>query len=131
MGLASELLQQDDLRRVETARLTMEAIGELTDIDIAEAHQSKALMDQIEDSLRPQARALDFLQARRWTGAADAKDYQQTWVELLNHEYGDNLLESIELLSKRGIKLGSERQKRAHRIAQASRARAQNVRFLH
>jgi hypothetical protein len=129
--LAGGLLQQDDLRRVEAARLTMEAIGDLTDIDIAEAHQSKALMDQIEDSLRPQARALDFLQARRWASAADAKDYEQTWVELLNHEYGDNLLESIELLSKRGIKLGSERQKRAHRIAQAARARAQQVRFLH
>lgn len=129
--LAGGLLQQDDLRRVEAARLTMEAIGELTDIDIAEAHQSKALMDQIEDSLRPQARALDFLQARRWAGAAETKDYEQTWVELLNHEYGENLLESIELLSKRGIKLGSERQKRAHRVAQAARARAQGVRFLH
>lgn len=129
--LAGGLLQQDDLRRVEAARLTMEAIGDLTDIDIAEAHQSKALMDQIEDSLRPQARALDFLQARRWAAATDAKDYEQTWVELLNHEYGDNLLESIELLSKRGIKLGSARQKRAHRIAQAARARAEQVRFLH
>lgn len=51
--LKGGLLQQNDLRRVETARMTMQAIGDLTDIDIAEAHQSKALMDQIEDGLRP------------------------------------------------------------------------------
>jgi len=129
--LAGGLLQQDDLRRVETARLTMQAIGELTDIDIAEAHQSKALMDQIEDGLRPQQRTLDFLQAKRWAGKGEAKEYAETWVDLLNHEYGDNLLESIELLSKRGIKLHGERQKRAHRIVQAARTRAENVRFLH
>ena len=129
--LAGGLLQQDDLRRVETARLTMQAIGELTDIDIAEAHQSKALMDQIEDGLRPQQRTLDFLQAKRWAGKGEAKEYAETWVDLLNHEYGDNLLESIELLSKRGIKLHGERQKRAHRIVQAARTRAEDVRFLH
>jgi hypothetical protein len=129
--LAGGLLQQDDLRRVETARLTMQAIGELTDIDIAEAHQSKAMMDQIEDGLRPQQRTLDFLQAKRWAGKAEAKEYAETWVDLLNHEYGDNLLESIDLLSKRGIKLHSERQKRAHRIVQAARTRAEEVRFLH
>lgn len=129
--LAGGLLQQDDLRRVEAARLTMQAIGELTDIDIAEAHQSKALMDQIEDGLRPQQRTLDFLQAKRWAGKGEAKEYAETWVDLLNHEYGDNLLESIELLSKRGIKLHGERQKRAHRIVQAARTRAEEVRFLH
>lgn len=129
--LAGGLLQQEDLRRVEAARLTMQAIGELTDIDIAEAHQSKALMDQIEDGLRPQHRTLDFLQSKRWAGKGEAKEYAETWVDLLNHEYGDNLLESIDLLSKRGIKLHSERQKRAHRIAQAARARAEEVRFLH
>jgi hypothetical protein len=72
--------------------ITMQAIGEITDIDIAEAHQSKALMDQIEDGLRPQQRTLDFLQAKRWAGKGEAKEYAETWVDLLNHEYGDNLL---------------------------------------
>ena len=60
------------------------AIGELTDIDIAEAHHSKALMDADRTTAcGPLQRALDFLQARRWAGKAEAADYQQTWVDLL------------------------------------------------
>lgn len=109
----------------------MQAIGELTDIDIAEAHQSKAMMGQIEDSLRPLQRALDFIQARRWVGKVEAAEYKQTWVDLLTNEYGEDLLESIELLSKRGIRLHGERQKRAHRVMQAALALAADIRFLH
>jgi hypothetical protein len=90
--LAGGQLQQDDLRRVEAARLSMQAIGELTDIDIAESDQSKALMDQIEVGLRVLQRTLDFLQAKRWAGKGETKEYAETWVDLLNHEYGDNLL---------------------------------------
>jgi hypothetical protein len=129
--LTGELLQQQDLRQVDTARLTMQAIGELTDIDIAEAHQSKALMDKIDDGLLPLKRGLDFLQAKRWARKADAKDYAETWADLLNHEYGDNLLESLELLSKRGIRLHNERQQRAHRVVQDALARAGDFHFLH
>ncbi len=129
--LKGGLLQQDDLRRVETARVTMNAIGNLTDIDIAEAHESKALMASLIDNLRPTQRALDFLQAKQWAGKAEAKNYQQTWVGLLNHEYGDNLLESIDLLGKAGIKLFSERQQNDHRVVQAALACAANNRFLH
>jgi len=129
--LKGGLLQQDDLRRVETARITMNTIGNLTDIDIAEAHQSKALMDSLIDNLRPTQRALDFLQAKQWAGKAEAKNYQQTWVGLLNHEYGDNLLESIDLLGKAGIKLFSERQQNDHRVVQQALACAASNRFLH
>jgi hypothetical protein len=129
--LKGGLLQQDDLRRVETARITMNAIGNLTDIDIAEAHHSKAMMDSLIDSLRPTQRALDFLQAKQWAGKAEAKNYEQTWVGLLNQEYGDNLLESIDLLGKAGIKLFSERQKNDHRVVQAALACAASNRFLH
>ena len=74
--LSGGLLQRDDLRKVDEARTTMLAIGDLTDIDIAEAHHSKVLMDQMEDSLRPLNRALDFLQARQWADKAQAKEYQ-------------------------------------------------------
>ncbi len=107
----------------------MKVIGDLTDIDIAEAHQSKALMDQIEEGLRGQERALDFLQAKRWAGRSEA--FAQTWADLLNQEYGDNLLESIEMLSKRGIRLREERQKRAHGVVQQALALAKQIRFLH
>ncbi|MFZ2540976.1 MAG: hypothetical protein WAW75_04280 [Gallionella sp.] len=129
--LKGGLLQQDDLRRVDTARITMNAIGNLTDIDIAEAHESKALMASLIDNLRPTQRALDFLQAKQWAGKAEAKNYLQTWVGLLNHEYGDNLLESIDLLGKAGIKLFSERQQNDHRVVQAALACAASNRFLH
>ncbi len=129
--LKGGLLQQDDLQRVEQARISMNAIGNLTDIDIAEAHESKALMASLTDNLRPTQRALDFLQAKQWAGKAEAKNYQQTWVGLLNHEYGDNLLESIDLLGKAGIKLFSERQQNDHRVVQAALACAANNRFLH
>ena len=129
--LKGGLLQQDDLQRVEQARISMNAIGNLTDIDIAEAHESKALMASLTDNLRPTQRALDFLQAKQWAGKAEAKNYQQTWVGLLNHEYGDNLLESIDLLGKAGIKLFSERQQNDHRVVQAALACAAANRFLH
>ncbi len=128
---SGSLLQQDDRRKVDEARTTMKAIGELTDIDIAEAHQSKAFMDQIEDGLRPQQRALDFIAARRWAGKAEKKDYDETWADLLNHEFGDNLLESIDLLSKPGLRLHGPQQKRAHRVVQSALALARQVRFLH
>jgi hypothetical protein len=129
--LAGGLLQRDDLQALNSARTTMQAIGDLTDIDIAEAHHSKALMDQMEDSLRPLNRALDFLQARLWAGKIEAKEYQQTWADLLNQEYGHNLLESIDLLSKPGLRLHGDSQKRAHRVVQGALARARDIRFLH
>jgi Cu/Ag efflux protein CusF len=125
------LLQYDDLRRVERARMTMQTIGDLTDIDIAEAHQSKALMDQIEESLLPLKRGLDFLQAMRWARKNDAKGYAETWADLLSQEFGENLLESLELLAKRGIRPHGERQKRAHAVVQAALARAAEIGFLH
>ena len=116
--LKGGLLQQGDLHQVETARLVMDTIGNLTDIDIAEAHRSKALMEQITNALHPMRRTLDFFQAQRWAGKAEAKDYQQTWVGLLAQEYGDNLLESVDFLAKRKGKLPTERERHAHTTMQ-------------
>ncbi len=111
--------------------MTMQAIGDLTDIDIAEAHESKALMETASWGLRPLWRALDFLEAKRFAGKAEARDYQQTWVGLLNQEYGKNLLESIDQLGKPGIKYFDERQKKDHAVVQGALARAARERFLH
>ena len=55
------LLYQDDMQRLQSARDLMLAIGNLTDIDITEAHHSKAMMDTALDGLRPLWRTLDFL----------------------------------------------------------------------
>lgn len=129
--LKGGLLQQGDLHQVESARLVMDTIGNLTDIDIAEAHRSKALMDQITDALHPMRRTLDFFQAQRWAGKAEAKDYQQTWVGLLAQEYGDNLLESVDFLAKRKGKLPTERERHAHATMQRAMQRAEQEHFLH
>ncbi len=129
--LKGGLLQQDDMLRVKSARDTMELIGDLTDIDIAEAHYSKALMQQVNDGLRPMQRLLDFLQSRRWTNKAQQKDFEQTWVGLLAQEYGDNLLDSVDFLAKRSIKLPSERQKLAHATMQHALLKADTEHFLH
>lgn len=129
--LKGGLLQQGDLHQVESARLVMDTIGNLTDIDIAEAHRSKALMEQITDALHPMRRTLDFFQAQRWAGKAEAKDYQQTWVGLLAQEYGDNLLESVDFLAKRKGKLPTERERHAHATMQRAMQRAEQEHFLH
>ncbi len=129
--LKGNLLQQGDLHQVESARLVMDTIGNLTDIDIAEAHRSKALMDQINDALHPMRRTLDFFQAQRWAGKAEAKDYQQTWVGLLAQEYGENLLESVDFLARRKGKLPTERERHAHATMQRALRRAAQERFLH
>ncbi|MDO8813533.1 MAG: Eco57I restriction-modification methylase domain-containing protein, partial [Gallionella sp.] len=129
--LKGSLLQQGDMGKVESARMSMETIGSLTDIDIAEAHRSKAIMEQINDGLAPLWNTLDFLLAQRWEGKAEAQDYQQAWVGLMAHEYGDNLLESEALLAKPTIKLFSPRQQQAHATVQRALRLAAREHFLH
>jgi hypothetical protein len=129
--LAGRLLQQEDVRRLRQARSAMHAIGELTDIDIAEAHRSKALMDEIERSLLPQKLALDFIHAKRWASAEELSEYEMTWADLLSGEFGDNILEAMELLSKPRLRMHEERQRRAHTVVQRALARASEIRFLH
>ena len=107
------VLYQNDLQRLDSARTLMTAIGNLTDIDIAEAHHSKAMMDEAEFGLAPIKRTLDFLQAKRWAGKAELKAYDATWAGLLAQEYGENLIESVGTLAQRGIKLPGERHKNA------------------
>lgn len=125
------MFYQNDLQRLDSARTLMTAIGNLTDIDIAEAHHSKAMMDEAEFGLAPLKRTLDFLQARRWAGKAEQKAYEATWAGLLAQEYGENLLDSVDFLSKRSIKLPLERQKLAHATMQAALARSDAEHFLH
>lgn len=129
--LKGSLLQQGDMGKLQAARLAMESIGNITDIDIAEAHHSKALMEQLTDNVRPTWHTLDFLLAQRWAGKAEVKDYQQAWVGLLAQEYGENLLESIALLSMPTIKLFSDRQREAHATVLRALRLADREHFLH
>ena len=145
LGKFAGMFHQDDLARIATASMTMEAIGNLTDIDIAEAHHSKAMMDTATDNLMPLWRTLDFLQAKRWAGTpgqrvaatapwedlSQAHKYQRTWTQLLTEEFGENLLESVDFLAKRKGKLPTAREQQAHGIMQEAIAKANQEHFLH
>jgi len=145
LGKFVGMFHQDDLSRIASASMTMEAIGNLTDIDIAEAHHSKALMDTATESLLPLWRTLDFLQAKRWVGAPNrrvadtaswedlslAHQYQRTWTQLLTKEFGESLLESVDFLAKRKGKLPTPREQQAHSIMQEAIAKANQEHFLH
>ena len=85
------LIYQDDMRGLQSARDLMLAIGNLTDIDITEAHHSKAMLDTASSGLRPLWRTLDFLQAKSWAGKTELKNYNKVWADLLANEYGNHL----------------------------------------
>ncbi|NOT20304.1 MAG: restriction endonuclease [Sideroxydans sp.] len=125
------LIYQDDLQRLQSARDLMLAIGNLTDIDIAEAHHSKAMMDTATDGLRPLWRTLDFLQARLWAGKDRKKEYDRTWADLLANEYGDTLLESVKFFAERKGKLPTENERQTHATVQDALRRATQEHFLH
>ena len=125
------VLYQNDLQRLDSARTLMTAIGNLTDIDIAEAHHSKAMMDEAEFGLAPIKRTLDFLQAKRWASRAELIAYNSTWAGLLAQEYGENLIESVGTLAQRGIKLPGERHKNAITTFKNALKRADAEHFLH
>jgi hypothetical protein len=60
------LLQQSELKRIEIAASAMEEIATLTDVDVAEAHRSKELLDDIDAQLAPLQALLDFWRGMRW-----------------------------------------------------------------
>ncbi len=60
------LFQADQLTRLDIAARSIAAIAELTDIDVAEAHRSKELMDKAEADLAPLRALLDLWRALRW-----------------------------------------------------------------
>ena len=125
------LIYQDDLRGLEKARDLMLAIGNLTDIDIAEAHHSKAMMDTASDGMRPMQRTLDFMLARQWAGKAGRKEYDTAWADLLANHYGNHLLESVKFFSERKGKLPTESERQTHATVQSALAKANAEHFLH
>lgn len=124
------LIYQNDLQRLDSARMLMDAIGNLTDIDIAEAHHSKAMMDEAEAGLSPLKRLLDFLQSKAWAPKDQLKAYNKAWADLLACQYGDTLLESMKFYSERKGKLPGEEQQTLDTIKDAL-ARADAEHFLH
>ena len=125
------LIYQDDLRGLEKARDLMLAIGNLTDIDIAEAHHSKAMMDTAADGLRPMQRTLDYMLARQWAGKAGCKEYDVAWAELLSNHNGGNLLESVKFYSERKGKLSAQNEQQTLLTMRMAMAKADAEHFLH
>ncbi|MDP1610919.1 MAG: Eco57I restriction-modification methylase domain-containing protein [Sulfuritalea sp.] len=125
------LIYQDDLRGLNKARDLMLAIGNLTDIDIAEAHHSKAMMDTASDGLRPMKCTLDFLLARQWAGKAARKEYDTAWADLLSNYNGGNLLASVKFYSERKGRLSEPNEQQTLLTMQAALARADAEHFMH
>jgi hypothetical protein len=60
------LLDQGKLQGLESASRGLDAVAELTDISIAETHNSKTLTDQADQQIAPIHALLDFWRAMRW-----------------------------------------------------------------
>lgn len=66
MSVLGTLFQEAELTRLEVAATTLEAVAELTDTSIAEAHESKRLADGAEGQVAPIHALLDFWRTLRW-----------------------------------------------------------------
>ncbi len=60
------LFQQAELDRLERAARNLTKVADFTDVDIAEAKQSKQLAQEANDELAPLQALLDFWRAMRW-----------------------------------------------------------------
>jgi len=133
-----DLFRENDLRKITLAAQSMNKIGELTDVNIAEAHQSKHLMEDAKTALAPLWRLLDFWHALRWLGLAVVDTskskrkhpHENAFGNLLNSHYGNNL---IDILS-RPLPLASgqiETDERVNALLRQIQELAQRENFLH
>lgn len=91
------LLAQNDLTSIGMAVHSLNDIGELTDVDIAEVHQSQRLLEEAQRGLQPLRRLLDFWHALRWLAPLDAPKKLRgpkhaAVADLLSGRFGGNLL---------------------------------------
>lgn len=140
------LFQESEIQRIQAATSAMEEIAALVDIDVAEAHRSKALLDDIDRDLAPLRVLLDFWRGLRWiipgwSGDAFRKrsfaesPYAEGLTELFSGGYDllrvlqDGVVKSTDLFGR------AERQVKAQadatRIIEGARAIAKRERFLH
>ncbi|MGI8740662.1 MAG: Eco57I restriction-modification methylase domain-containing protein [Gammaproteobacteria bacterium] len=94
------MFHHQELTRIAVATDSMNRLSELTDVDIAEAHESQRLFDQIRTQLRPLQRLLDFWHALRWIAPVTSKaklndEHKRGLAELLSGRLGD-LMEVVK-----------------------------------
>lgn len=129
------MFQERELTRLEAAARHMSEIADLTDVDVAEAHHSKALLEQIESELAPLQALQDFWRALRWLEPA--------WPDprRLGRQKGELAEGLAELLSGRHMLAGVVAAGRvggagaevgkANAVLAQVRALAQREHFLH
>ncbi|HET7674375.1 MAG TPA: restriction endonuclease, partial [Gammaproteobacteria bacterium] len=88
------LFHQSALIRIGAATEPLSRLSELTDVDIAEVHQSKQIFDTIVAELAPVNRLLDFWQGLRWLAPLTNKKQLQSdeyrgLAALLSGQFGE------------------------------------------
>ena len=90
------LFQEDELNRLEIAAQSLEAVADLTDTSIAEAHESKRLADSARSEVASIHSLLSFWRALRWLvpgwptaklGKLKDDSVQRALAELLSGRY--------------------------------------------
>ncbi|MGH8273265.1 MAG: Eco57I restriction-modification methylase domain-containing protein [Gammaproteobacteria bacterium] len=88
------LFHQNVLARIGNVSEFMSELSELTDVDIAEVHESRKLFGGVERELKPLWKLLDFWQGLRWLAPlANRKNFESDEYrglpELLSGRFGD------------------------------------------
>lgn len=129
------MFHQQELTRIAVATDSMNRLSELTDVDIAEAHESHRLFQEIQAQLRPLNKLLDFWHALRWVAPVTSKakldnKYQRGLAELLSERLG-NLMEVVSDGVKPGEHSETEDAQQAKQLLNAVRELTARESFLH
>ncbi len=91
------LFAENDLVTIGAAVNALNELGEITDVDVAEVHESQRLLEEAQLNLRPLRGLLDLWHAIRWLAPLDAPRRERgerhaAVADLLSGHFGRNLL---------------------------------------
>jgi hypothetical protein len=126
-ALGAPLLLHGPMRRAMRAASSMQVIEGLTDAEIAEAHRSKDIFDEVQEMTAPLAAFLSFIHALDWLNLRAAQD-RAALTAFFDGQFGDPV--DIAL----GKVMPSNGRPEAHRFAdiyKQVRELVEEQRFLH
>jgi hypothetical protein len=138
LSMLGMLFQQAELQRLERAARSLTQVADFTDVDLAEARQSKKLATDAQAEVAPLHALLDFWRALRWllpgwpVGSANKlaklgdESLRPALIELLSHER--NL---VVVLAQGHIEGASPSIVAANALLAKVRALASRERFFH
>lgn len=131
-----DLLAQNDLVNIGMAVHSLNDIGELTDVDIAEVHRSQRLLDDAQQGLQPLRRLLDFWHALRWLAPLDAPKKlrgprHDAAADLLSGRFGGNLLVLVNDRAHATVEEDKAKAEAINALLDECRALARQEGFLH